>query len=100
MRQSKSRTKISSGSESCVASPAVHSWNPTASWRSTWVVDAELIDSVRIGLEPSNGESHGDTDGGVPPAQICTQHNEGVPAYEECDPPGVTRPCIPITPSP
>ena len=59
-------------------------------------IDADSIDSVTIGLKGNGGEFH--DDGAVPPVQICTQYNlNGACAYEECDPPGVTRPCIPIT---
>jgi hypothetical protein len=56
--------------------------------------DPDAIDSVLVGLK---GNKTFD-DGTVPPVQICTQYNSGgACAYEECDPPGVTRPCIPIT---
>jgi hypothetical protein len=59
-------------------------------------VDADSIDSVTIGLNRKGGQTH--DDGSVPPVQICTQYNSGgACAYEECDPPGVTRPCIQIT---
>jgi hypothetical protein len=62
-------------------------------------IDAESIDSVTIGLGRDNSPLF--DDGGVPPVQICTQYySGGACAYEECDPPGVTRPCIPITLAP
>jgi hypothetical protein len=57
-------------------------------------IDPESIESVRFGIK--SGKTF--DDGGVPPVQICTQYYSGGGcAYEECDPPGVTRPCIPTT---
>ena len=59
-------------------------------------VDKDSIDSVTIGLRSEVGS----TFDGVPPVyqDPCVQFNSaGVCAYYECDPPGVTKPCPPVT---
>jgi hypothetical protein len=61
-------------------------------------IDPDSIDSVTVGLKRKAGtEFHDD---GVPPvwSDPCTQYNSGgACAYLECDPPGVTKPCPPVT---
>jgi hypothetical protein len=60
-------------------------------------VDPDSIDSVTIGLKRKAGPEFDDA---VPPVyqDPCTQYNSGgACAYLECDPPGVTKPCIPKT---
>ena len=60
-------------------------------------VDPDSIDSVTVGLKRKPSPEFGD---GVPPvySDPCTQYNSGgACAYLECDPPGVTRPCPPVT---
>jgi hypothetical protein len=59
-------------------------------------VDADSIDSVTVGLKRKTGAEFDD----VPPVwqDPCTQYNSGgACAYLECDPPGVTKPCPPVT---
>lgn len=59
-------------------------------------VDADAIDSVTIGLKKKTGPEFD----GVPPVyhDPCIQFDSnGACAYFECDPPGETRPCPPVT---
>jgi hypothetical protein len=59
-------------------------------------VDADSIDSVTIGLKRKTGAEFD----GVPPVyqDPCFQFDSnGACAYLECDPPGVTKPCPPVT---
>jgi hypothetical protein len=59
-------------------------------------IDPDSIDSVTIGLKRKSGLELDD----VPPvySDPCTQYNSGgACAYLECDPPGVTKPCPPVT---
>jgi len=59
-------------------------------------IDADSIDSVTVGLKRKTGPEFDD----VPPVWTdpCVQYNSGgACAYLECDPPGVTRPCPPVT---
>jgi hypothetical protein len=60
-------------------------------------VDADSVDSVTIGLKRKTGPEFDDA---VPPVyqDPCVQFNSGgACAYLECDPPGVTKPCIAVT---
>ncbi|WP_292981295.1 hypothetical protein [Mycobacterium sp.] len=60
-------------------------------------VDPDSIDSVLVSLKREASPEFGD---GVPPVYVdpCTQYNSGgACAYFECDPPGVTKPCPPVT---
>jgi hypothetical protein len=60
-------------------------------------VDPDSIDSVTIGLRRKQGAEFDD---GPPVVYTdpCTQYNSGgACAYLECDPPGETRPCDPVT---
>jgi hypothetical protein len=60
-------------------------------------LEADSIDSVTIGLRRKTGPEFDD---GVPPVWVdpCVQYNSGgACAYYECDPPGETRPCPPVT---